>query len=147
MSDCYLVPQEREDYCVCSVLQGILRKNGISVSQGEIAQGLTPGNLEGFLIADDTRITSFMNAKGFDYRFYWHDETPFNEPDVLLGEMDSHSGFVAIDNHTYLLLGFSDPTLSWVNPSDGLTDSHSLGDVRMMMANLGGGFGLVKRLD
>ena len=146
MPNCYLVPQEREDYCVCSVLQGILRKDGISVSQGEIARNLTPGKNGGFLLEGEA-IYGFLGRTGFDYRFYWYDEVPFNEPDMLLREMDSHSGFVAMDYHSYFLRGFRDPNLSLVNPVGGVLLTPDLLDVRMMMANLGGGFGLVKRLD
>ncbi len=44
-----LIPPVKKDYCVCSVLQGILRENDIQISQDEIAINLTPAK-KGFKV-------------------------------------------------------------------------------------------------
>ncbi|MDP3986657.1 MAG: hypothetical protein Q8P81_00330 [Nanoarchaeota archaeon] len=145
VEECPLVPQERDDYCLCSVLQAILKSYGRDFSQDEIAGNLTPGRREGFLI-DGEVIDSFMKGNGFDYQLYWHNMTPFNEPDFLLDSISSYRGFVALDHHVYLLRDFKDPTVSLVDPKNGYLVQHNLFKVRMMMDRLGGGFGVVKEL-
>ena len=77
-----LVPQEKDNYCVCSVVQAVLKGKGIDLSQKEIADQLTLGR-EGFLVQDE-RMKTFLSAKGLKYEFYWRDETPFNEPYSVL---------------------------------------------------------------
>ncbi|MDP3986972.1 MAG: hypothetical protein Q8P81_01980, partial [Nanoarchaeota archaeon] len=94
----------------------------------------------------DEAIDSFMKGNGFDYHLYWHNMTPFNEPDFLLASISPYRGFVALDHHVYLLGDFKDPTVSLVDPKNGYLAQHNLSKVRMMMDRLGGGFGVVKEL-
>ena len=63
--------QEKNNYCLCSVLQDILfYEKKIKISQDEIAKRLTPAE-KGFK-ADDENIKKFMKEQGFDYQFYWY---------------------------------------------------------------------------
>ncbi len=111
-----LIPQERQDYCLCSVVQAILRRNNVSFSQGDIAKNLTRSK-EGFR-GDDERIKSFLRANGLEYFFYWQNETPFNERDTLLEEMNVNEGIIGVNSHVYLLESFRYPRLEIINPED-----------------------------
>lgn len=112
-----LTPQEKEDYCLCSVLQAILRKYEIDESQDEIAQQLTLDK-NGFKV-DDEKIDSLLTKHNLDYSFYWLNETPFNEPDIVLQEMSQYSGFLGIDTHVYLVENYQDPSVTLIDPKHG----------------------------
>ena len=120
MKDYNLTPQERANYCICSILQAIFRRHGIDVSQQEIAGGLTPSE-KGFLNHDKS-FREFLRAQGFEYHFYWHNETPFNEPDMVLADMHHNDGIIGINSHAYLLTHFRDSVLGMINPKDNCGD-------------------------
>lgn len=143
MSKYFLKIQERENYCVCSVLQAIFQSEGINFSQDDIAVRLNPTN-EGFSISDD-KIKLFFRSKGFQYIDFHHNETPFNEPDMLLEEMKENHGVVGINSHAYLLNNFDYPILNLIDPETGEAVERSMSEL------FGNGkkirFGLVKKLE
>lgn len=132
----------KNNFCLCSVLQTIFKKYGLKISQEEIAKNLTTSE-NGFL-ADDPQIKKFMQINGFDYDFYWHNETPFNEPDMLLRDMDENNGILGINHHIYLLRDFQDPKIKMVEPENRRTIETDIYHVRREMENAGGFFGLIR---
>lgn len=133
MKSVELTVQEKRDYCVCSVLQAILRRHGLEISQREIARNLTrgkndDGKKDGYIIHDG-KIKEFLLGKGFAYTFFYAHTTPFNEPDELLKEMCKHDGIIGMRvlnlrdkkkyDHVYFLKDFKDPTLKLVDPKNG----------------------------
>ncbi len=139
-----LIPQERNNYCICSVLQAIFNNNKINLSQKEIADNLTPSD-KGFLPHDDT-IKNFLRSRGFEYFFYWYNETPFNEPDELLRDMNKYEGIIGIKSHIYLLKNFNDPILEIINPENNKVFRKDIYETLKEMKKLEGFFGLVKIL-
>ncbi|HTZ41732.1 MAG TPA: hypothetical protein VMC07_00800 [Candidatus Omnitrophota bacterium] len=139
-----LTVQEKRDYCVCSVLQAVFRKHGLEISQEEIAGNLTHGEERGFKI-DDKRIREFFLRNGFIYTPFGEDETPFNEPDGLLKEMQKHDGIIGIENHVYLLETFQDPRVMLIDPKDGQEVEKNYYQLLREMKN-GGFFGLIINL-
>src|SRR3989344_1077845 len=115
MKNYSLVPQERVDYCLCSVLQAILKSHNISTSQRDIADNLTPSD-KGFLAHDD-RIKEFLRSRGFNYDFYWYNKTPY-EQDVVLIEMTEYDGIIGMNTHSYILEGFRDPLVEIIDPKN-----------------------------
>ncbi|MCP6719625.1 MAG: hypothetical protein KJI71_05415 [Patescibacteria group bacterium] len=142
----HLIPSERGNYCVCSVLQAIFKGHGIEISQDEIAGRLTPITERAFYV-DDENMDLFMLEMGFDYTYFPHNATPFNEPDMLLGEMIENHGFLGVNNHAYLLENFKDPELTLINPEDGSRTRKHIRDMLVKMRKGKGGFGLIKKLD
>lgn len=136
--------QEKNNYCVCAVLQEIFLKNNIVISQEEIANNLTPSE-KGFY-TDDDKIKKFMNTKGFEYNFYLRNTTPFNEPDMVLKEMENNFGMIGINNHTYFLKNFKDPRLELINPKDEMIIEKNLYQVLNEMRESNGFFGLIKKI-
>jgi hypothetical protein len=134
--------QEENNFCLCSVLQAILRKHEVYFSQREIANNLTPSE-KGFY-ADDERIKIFLNNNNFQYEFYWHNQTPFNERDSFLIEMNNHEGILGINNHVYLLNEFKDPILTITNPKDAKQMNTDIYFITKEMHEKGGFFGLLK---
>jgi len=102
-----LTPQERRDFCVCSCLQAVLREYEKELSQEDIARNLTPSK-DGFLV-DDENIKDFMGRNNLGYDFFGYNATPFNEPDMVLREVDEKDVLVLADRHARLLLSFEDP--------------------------------------
>src|SRR3989344_8350371 len=117
IKDYVLTPQEREDYCVCSVLQAIFRRHGINISQREIADKLTPDK-HGFH-PNDKNMRTLIESNGFSYVFYWRNEVPFNESEMALWEMESHAGFIGIKTHVYLFKDYKPPQVKVINPENG----------------------------
>ena len=140
-----LTPQERDNFCVCSVLQAVFRKYGLEYSQEQIALELTPSE-NGFHI-DDSRMNHLMERENFDYTFFKYNETPFNEPDMLLRDMNSNHGIIGINSHVFLLSYFRDPVLSVIDPGKGEKLEKNLYEVLNDMKNLYGGFGLIKHIN
>src|SRR3989338_2975805 len=140
-----LTPQERDSYCICSVLQVIFKKYGINISQGDIAGNLSPSE-KGFLV-DDKKIKKFLQSKGFGYEHYWHNQTPFNETDMVLADMCDNHGVIGINSHVYLLRNFSDPQLEMINPADGKTINKDIYQLLREMERSEGFFGLIRRLE
>ena len=139
-----LTPQEREDYCLCSILQAILERHGIKVSQSEIAKDLTPSK-NGFLVYDE-RMKDFLELKGFEYLFYWHDETPFNERDTVLEEMRANNGIIGVGKHVYLLEVFEYPVVKMIDPENGQVRVRNLVEMVKEMQDSEGFFGVVKKV-
>ncbi|MCL5729975.1 MAG: hypothetical protein M1165_00190 [Candidatus Pacearchaeota archaeon] len=144
-----LTSQERSDYCVCSVVQAIFRVHKINLSQDEIARNLTRSG-DGFRV-DDGIFSEFMKTNGFEYHHFVYNETPFNEPDTLLNEMNEHGGIVGIRepgqiyphilrNHVYLLQNFEDPLLMLINPKNNGLVVKDIYTLRREMARMEVGF-------
>lgn len=140
-----LKPQEKQTYCLCSVIQAILKKENIEVSQDEIAKGLK--STEKGFFPDGEIITNYLRKKGLEYNFYWYNQTPFNEPDTLLKEMSEEKGFIGFNDHTYLIFRFTDPKIFFIDPKDGECYKTDLKNLRGLMKKFGDGFfGVVKKL-
>jgi len=136
--------QEKNNYCLCSILSDILLDSKIIISQRDIAQKLT-STQKGFK-ADDNKIKEFMKKNGFEYTFYWWNQTPLNEPDSLLKEISEHQGFIGLKNHAYRVLEFEDPMITVLDPAN-CTESprdFSYSYLMHMLREVDGGFGLIK---
>jgi len=138
MKEYSIIPQEKNNFCVCSVLQSIFNKYNISMSQKEISKNLTPSK-KGFEI-DDKKIRDFLNNKGFYYNAYWKNETPFNEPEIVLEEMIKYDGFIGIGNHVYLVNEFNDPEIIVTDPADVSKIEKDLYSVRREMEKANSGY-------
>ncbi|VVB83870.1 Uncharacterised protein [uncultured archaeon] len=136
--------QEKDDFCVCSVLQAIFRKYNFHISQKEIACNLTSGKKTGFLVYD-SRIKEFMKKNGFEYSYFGVHETPFNEPDELLKEICQHDGILGIKEHVYILSCFNGLKTKLINPSDGKEIEKKYPDLLIEMEP-SGFFGLIKHI-
>jgi len=110
MKNYKIIPQEKDNYCVCSVLQAIFDFHGISISQEAISGKLTSCEKD-FKVNDD-QIRNLLNDMGFDFTFYWKTETPLNEPCMFLDDMLLDPGLVGINHHIYLLYDFNYPHIS-----------------------------------
>jgi hypothetical protein len=137
-----LTPQLNKDYCMCSVLQAILNRYEINIPQEQISNQLTVSKY-GHLV-DDGKITDFLDSFGFNYTLHWNNETPFNEPDFILNEMNKHDGFVGINTHVYLLESFRDPYIRLNDPEDNNIITKDLPTVIEEMGNQGF-FALIKK--
>lgn|GEM_PF-3069231 len=138
-----LVPQEKDNYCVCSVVQAILKGYDVDRSQREIADKLTPGK-EGFLVQDG-EIEKFLEANGVEWNFYWYNETPFNEPYSVLEEMSQYRGMIGIGNHTYLFRDFKGNEVNVIDPKDGSEVKKDYYDLLREMKTSEGFFGIIKK--
>ncbi len=136
--------QEKENYCVCSVLQAIFKKYSVIISQKEIALNLTPSK-NGFY-TDDLKIKYFLLKNNFDYNYFAYNQTPFNEPDTLLEEMNecNKEGLVGINKHVYLFSEFKYPLLKLIDPYDAKNIETSLKSILKEMERIKGFFGLLK---
>ncbi|MCX6747321.1 MAG: hypothetical protein NTU63_04285 [Candidatus Pacearchaeota archaeon] len=138
--------QEQDHFCLCSVLQAILKKHGSNLSQKEIAKNLTPTELtpvkNGF-IHNDSRIKGFMSRNGFSYLCFGTYETPFNEPDELLKEMSVNDGIIGFRKHAYLLKSFDKDKAELINPKNGKEVRIFYQDLLKRMGHTGF-FGLIK---
>jgi ABC-type bacteriocin/lantibiotic exporter with double-glycine peptidase domain len=145
MKEFQVIPQERYDFCVCSVLQAILKNYNINFSQEEISKNLIPGQNGGYM-TNDASIGNFLLSNGFKYEHYFWNATPLHEPDSLLEEMNKNEGFVAINKHVYVLKSFRDPDLEIIDPVNGQVIRKSIYEVLKEMHEKDGGFGLIKKL-
>src|SRR6056297_3364174 len=144
MKEYNIIPQEKNNFCVCSVLQSIFNKYNISMSQKEISKNLTPSE-KGFKI-DDEKIKNFLNSKEFYYTAYWKNETPFNEPENVLEDIIKSEGFIGIKDHVYLVNYFNDPDIIITDPADISKIEKNLYSVRKEMEDSGNGyFCLIKK--
>jgi len=138
--------QEQEHFCLCSVLQAILKKHGSNLSQEEIAKNLTLIQLtpvENGFIHNDSKIKRFMSRNGFSYLCFGTYETPFNEPDELLKEMSENDGIIGFRRHAYLVKNFHDPMLKLIDPKNGKEVEILYQDLLRKMGHTGF-FGLIK---
>lgn len=140
--------QRKRDWCVPACLQAILRYEGVEITQERIIKQLN--ELEnGLVLANDEKIKSFMRRNGFNYRFYFCDETPFNEPDFLLNEMSkaNNHGIVGVNTHAFLLIDFKDPLLKLLDPGNGKIVTRDICDLDLeMREKSNGGYGLVEKI-
>jgi len=136
-----LVVQEKWNFCLCCVLQAIFKKYGLTISQEEIAENLTP-KTKGFA-HDDLKIKEFMARNKFSYSCFWAHETPFNEPDGLLEEMCEDEGIIGINTHVYLLKDFQHPRLKIIDPKNGREFEKEYSELLKEMG-YDGFFGLIK---
>ena len=134
--------QEKDNFCLCSVLQSIFNEHNIFFSQKEISKKLTKSK-KGFL-ADDKRIIHFLSSQGFYYFFYKHNEVPFNELDFLLEDMRDNHGIIGIKNHAYLLNNFHYPFLEIIDPQNNSVFSYKISSIKQEIENKGGLFGVLK---
>ena len=146
MKNYNLIPQEENNFCGCSVIQAILNKYDIKVSQKEIAQELYPSS-QGFYF-NDSKFKEFISKKGFNYEFYWYNETPFNEPDFLLSENLEKDILFGWKNHIRLVISFKDPNIEFIDPKNGEKQTKDLKEIlKEMRENNDGFFGLIKKLN
>jgi len=142
-----LKQQEKNTYCVPSVLQAIFDKYGIKMEQDMIAGFLTPTE-KGFKISDDDA-KEFIDSMGFNYEFHNHNATLFNEPDMLLKEMDKKDIFMIWRNHTVLGVKFEDPRVHYIDPIDKVPH-HRILALDTMLGRMNyykdGFFGVLERL-
>jgi hypothetical protein len=133
--------QEKENFCLCSVIQAMFKRHGVEISQEEIAKNLIKAGDR--FIPTGLQIRQFMSKHGFSYSAFFSYETPFNEPDELLKEMSANEGVVGFGHHAYLLKSFDHDIVKLIDPKDGKEVSKSylslLKDMRQ-----DGFFGLVK---
>lgn len=144
MTTIELSVQKQEDFCVCAVLQAIFKRHGLNISQEEIAGNLTIGTEQGYRVHDE-RIKTFMLKYGFDYASFWADETPFNEPDELLKEMQKYDGFIGIGKHAYVLKEFQDPKIMLLDPKNGQEVEKDYFELLREMGH-DGVFGLIRHI-
>ncbi len=130
--------QEKNIYCVPSVLQAIFDRHGLNVSQEEIADELTPSE-NGFRL-DDLKFKNFLEDQGFNYDFFHYNTTPFNEPDILLNELGKKDILFGWNNHARLINGFNDPLVDYLDPKDVGFYVSSLFKIREKMIEGGDGF-------
>jgi len=143
MKNYKLIPQEKDNYCVCSVLQAIFDYHGIRISQEDISEKLTSCE-KGFKVNDD-QIRNLLNELGFDFTFYWRNETPLNEPCLVLDDMILDHGLVGINHHIYLLYDFNYPKLDLIDPIDGKIKAKDYDKMIEEMYKTKGYFGLIKK--
>ena len=144
MKNYNLIPQEKDNYCVCSVLQAIFDYHGKKLNQKDISKKLTSSE-KGFKINDD-QIKIFLIEMGFDYIFYWRNETPLNEPGVVLDDMKKNHGLVGINHHIYLYYDFNYPKLILIDPLDGKIKLKDYNKMIKEMNKTEGFFGLIKKI-
>ena len=100
---------------------------------------------KGFIVHDQ-KVKEFLDWQGLNYEFYWHNETPFNEPDTLLNENFHKDIILLMDSHCYLLVDFKDPTLQMLDPLDDLLKKSGINEVLSEMNKNDGGFGLISKI-
>ena len=144
MKNYSLIPQEKDDYCVCSVLQAIFDFHRIELNQRDISKKLTPSE-KGLKINDD-RIKVFLSEMGFDYKFYWRNETPIDEPWLVLEDMKKYHGLVGINHHMFLFSDFNYPKLNLIDPMDGKIKLKDYDSMIEEMYRTEGFFGLIKNI-
>ena len=133
--------QEQWNFCLCSVLQAIFKRYGLTLSQKEIAKNLTPAEM-GF-IHNDSKAKRLMEKNGFSYSSFGAYETPFNEPYEVLKEMFYNEGIIGINTHVYLLKDFKEPKLILIDPKNKKEVKMFYQDLLRKMGHTGF-FGLVK---
>ncbi|OGJ12176.1 hypothetical protein A3K62_02700 [Candidatus Pacearchaeota archaeon RBG_16_35_8] len=139
-----LKPQEKDTYCACSCLQAIFKRHGIEISQQEIAESLNPSK-RGFYL-DDGRMRRFLESHGFSYKFFFHNETDFNEPDALLEEIRERDGLIGINSHVFLFADFHYPDVKLIDPLHGIVIERDFFGLTREMARNEGFYGLIGRM-
>lgn len=137
------IPQEK-NFCICSCLQAIFYFEGIKISQKDISKKLTSSN--GGFKADDEKIKRFLSEMGFEYNFYWRNETLLNEPELVLEDMKKHHGLIGVKDHAYVFYDFKYPQINLIDPNDQEIKTKDYNQIIKEMYNTEGFFGLIKKL-
>lgn len=145
MKNYNLIASEEKNFCVCSCLQAIFDFEGKKISQKDISKKLNLGK-EGFKIHDD-KIKEFLFETGFNYVFYWRNETPLNEPELVLDDMKKEHGLVGIKNHSYLFYDFKYPKVQLIDPNDKKIKTQDYDEMIKEMYNSEGFFALIKKIN
>jgi hypothetical protein len=87
-----------------------------------------------------------MRKKGFEYKFYWYNQTPLNEPSLLLEDISRSDGFIGLGLHTYRVIDFKDPEIMTDNPEDSSNKLFNIYGLIKEFNRLDGGFGLINKL-
>jgi hypothetical protein len=142
----HLKSQEKENYCVPSVLQSIFNKYGMGISQDIIANELTPSE-HGFKV-NDNKMKDFIGFMGFNFEHYFHNTAPLNEPELLFDDFDKKDIFIGYNNHLGLVTGYDYPHISFRDPKDASLHLMMFETLLKRMRNSkdGGDFGLLKKL-
>ena len=109
-----LIPQKRENYCVCACFQAMMRRREIKLTQEQIAAELTPTET-GFSMSDQRAINLFQ-ARELELKTYTYKTTPFHEPDLLIA--NSRDAVIGIRDHALLVIDFNDPLILFLDPKD-----------------------------
>lgn len=147
-----LISPERKNYCVCSVLQAILDKNGINMTQDEITDILAPGKkkskIKGFKL-DDENLVDFMKANGFNYKTYWRNQVLLNDIEFVLEEMKDREGIICMDRHAYLFADYNGFNVILIEPCKKEVKTYTTNSLDREMRNSKsmGSFGLIKKLN
>lgn len=143
-----IIPEEK-NFCVCSCLQAIFDFEGKKISQKDISKKLTPSNNGCGFKVHDKNIKKFLFESGFNYLFYWRNETPFNEPELLLEDMkkEKNHGLIGIKNHSYVLSDFKYPELKLIDPNDKKIKIKNYDQMIKEMHNTEGFFTLIQRIN
>ena len=105
-----------KNYCVPSILQGLIEGKGYVVAQEDIARRLTASEF-GYRL-NDGKVATLLREKGIDYSFFWRNEVPFGEPDFLLGEMNESGGIIGFDKRVYFHKRIEGDLIDVVDPVD-----------------------------
>jgi len=95
---------------------------------------------------NDDRIKVFLTEMGFDYISYWRNETPLNEPGLVLDDMKKDHRLVGINQHMYLFSGFNYPKLNLIGPLDGKIKLKDYDSMIEEMYTTEGFFGLIRKI-
>ena len=148
MKNYNLIIPEEKDFCICSCLQAILNFEGKNIGQKDISKRLTLANGCGFKVNDE-KIKKFFFDMGFNYVFYWENETPFNEPELVLEDMkrERGHGLVGIKDHSFLFYDFKYPELKLIDPNDKEIKIKNYAQLIKEMYDAKGFFALIKRIN
>jgi ABC-type bacteriocin/lantibiotic exporter with double-glycine peptidase domain len=137
---------KKDNYCVPSCLQAVFRKYDLEISQENIADILIKKK-KGF-IPEGEKLENFLKQRGLNYKFYWYNETPFNEPDALIQEGLLHNMIIGINDHCFILSGFEKDKISLLDPNNSLINEKDYYEItRNMFHSELGFFGLIKKVD
>lgn len=147
MKNYNIIIPEKKNFCVCSCLQAILNFEGKNISQKNISEKLTPSNNGCGFKVNDNKIKRFLFERGFNYEFYWRNETPFNEPELILEdiEREKNHGLVGIKDHVFLFYNFKYPELKLIDPNDKKIKTKDYSKLIKEMYNTEGFFALIKK--
>ena len=138
--------QEKANYCINSALQAIFKSENLKISQDGIALNLEPSN-KGFYLYG-AKISHFLRDNGFGNEYSFENQTPFNEPDMLLKEIGNGHLFMGWKNHIRLVEDFKDPLVKYIDPKDGKTKLKELIEILSeMKKGKDGFFGLLKKIN
>lgn len=143
-----LFKQEQAHWCFPACLQSILLNYNIFLPQYQIAEKVIFNRGIG---ADINKVKKFLKELNFKFEFYYHNETPWNEPESLLSE--NNNKIIAIPfnyviKHVFLVEDFKDPIVFLLDPENPLeTKQKNLSKILKQMHEFhSGGFGIISKL-